>query len=89
MVKKTTTNPDEMARSVGVDPTLYRQALRDAKFPWQKRNKDWEVEIGSTEHSDMRTVLVSLLKPRAPSNMAPVEQPSSAKVSDGNGRKTL
>jgi hypothetical protein len=56
------TNAADMARAVGVDPKAFRQALRNAKFPWHKRNEDWIVAIDSAEHSSMRTVLVTLLK---------------------------
>ncbi|MBM2711063.1 hypothetical protein JQK88_07335 [Mesorhizobium caraganae] len=56
------TNAADMARSVGVDPKAYRQALRNANFSWHKHNDDWIVELDSDEHSSMRTVLVTLLK---------------------------
>jgi hypothetical protein len=59
------TSAADMARSVGVDPKAFRQALRDAQFPWQHQlNDDWNVELDSAEHSSMRTVLVTLLKKR-------------------------
>ncbi|RWD33481.1 hypothetical protein [Mesorhizobium sp.] len=51
----------DMARSVGVDPKAYRQALREADFPWHHQNERWTVEIDSPEHEAMRTVL-NLLK---------------------------
>lgn len=60
------TGAADMARSVGVDPKAFRQALRDAKFPWHKHNDDWVVELDSSEHSSMRTVLVTLLKRKKP-----------------------
>ncbi|MFB9981230.1 hypothetical protein ACFSQQ_19570 [Mesorhizobium kowhaii] len=60
------TNAADMAGTVGVDPTAFRQALRNAKFPWHKRNADWIVELDSAEHSSMRTVLVTLLKRKKP-----------------------
>ena len=56
------TNAADMARSVGVDPTAFRQALGNAEFPWHKLDDDWNVELDSAEHSSMRTVLVTLLK---------------------------
>ncbi|RUU13795.1 hypothetical protein EOD23_03345 [Mesorhizobium sp. USDA-HM6] len=56
------TNADDMARSVGVDPKAFRQALQDKKFPWHKGNDDWVVELHSDGHSSMRTVLVTLLR---------------------------
>lgn len=61
MVARQTTAA-EMARTVGVDPKTFRQALRDAKFPWHRHNDNWSVEIDSPEHSSMRTVMVTLLK---------------------------
>ncbi|MER9507873.1 hypothetical protein [Mesorhizobium sp. M0579] len=56
------TNAADMARAVGVDPKAFRQALRNANFPWHKRNDDWVVDLDSAEHSAMRTVLVTLLR---------------------------
>ncbi|MER9657503.1 hypothetical protein NKJ26_29280 [Mesorhizobium sp. M0152] len=59
------TNAADMARSVGVDPKAFRQALQNAQFPWQHQlNEHWEVDLDSAEHSSMRTVLVTLLKKR-------------------------
>lgn len=51
----------DIARSAGVDPKAYRQALRDADFPWHHHNERWTVEIDSPEHEAMRRVL-NLLK---------------------------
>ena len=59
------TNAMNMAGSIGVDPDAFRQLLRDAKFPWHKRHDDdWEVKIASAEYSAMRTLLVTLLRPK-------------------------
>jgi hypothetical protein len=52
----------DMARTVGIDPKAFRQALRDAKLPWHQHDEDWTAEPKSAEHLAMRTVLVSLLK---------------------------
>ena len=61
------TNAMNMAGSIGVDPDAFRQLLRDAKFPWHKRHDDdWEVGIDSAEYSAMRTLLVTLLRPKKP-----------------------
>jgi hypothetical protein len=51
-----------MAQDIGVSPNAFRAALRSAKFPPRKVKQDWEVKIGSEEHSAMRTVLVTLLR---------------------------
>ena len=45
MIAKYTT-AEGMARTVGVDPNAFREALRTAKHP-RKRNTDWEVKIDS------------------------------------------
>jgi hypothetical protein len=63
MIAKKTTAED-MARTVGVDPDTFRDALRSAKYP-RKRGTDWEVEIDSPAYSGMRTVLASLLRRKA------------------------
>jgi hypothetical protein len=63
MIAKYTTAA-EMARTVGVDPNAFREALRNAKCP-RKRSTDWEVTIGGRAYSGMRTVLVSLLRRKA------------------------
>jgi hypothetical protein len=51
-----------MAQDIGVSPNAFGAALRSAKFPPRKVKQDWEVKIGSEEHSAMRTVLVTLLR---------------------------
>jgi hypothetical protein len=63
MIAKHTTAED-MARTVGVDPNTFREALRNMKYA-RKRNTDWEVKIGSPSYSGMRTVLVGLLQRKA------------------------
>ena len=63
MIAKRTT-AEEMARTVGIDPDRFRDALRNVKYP-RKRGTDWEVEIGGEAYSGMRTVLASLLRRRA------------------------
>jgi hypothetical protein len=67
MTKLTTAG--DMAKSIGVDPNAFRQLLSNAKFRWHKRN-DWEVEINGAEFSAMRTVLVTLLKPKSSRGVA-------------------
>jgi hypothetical protein len=63
MIPKTTT-AENMARTVGVNPETFRDALRDAKFP-RKRSTDWEVKIDSHAYSGMRTVLANLIRRKA------------------------
>jgi len=63
MIAKHTTAAD-MARTVGIDPDRFREALRSVKFP-RKRSTDWEVKIDSPAYSEMRTVLASLLRRKA------------------------
>jgi hypothetical protein len=63
MIVKQTTAAD-MARTIGVEPDAFRNALRSAKFP-RKRNTDWEVTINSPAYSGMRTILASLLRRKA------------------------
>ena len=58
------TNAEEMARTVGVDPDGFREALRRVKYP-RKRGTDWAVKIDSPEYSGMRSVLAGLLMRRA------------------------
>ncbi len=63
MIVRPTTAAD-MALSVGVDPEVFRSALRAAKHP-RKRGTDWEVKIDSPSYSGMRTVLVGLIQRKA------------------------
>ena len=65
MVAKQTTAAD-MARSVGVDPKAFQQALQDAKFKSHKRNNGGTVQIDSPDYSAMRTVLVTLVPRKRP-----------------------
>lgn len=58
------TTAEVMAQSVGVEPDLFREALRRSKHP-RKRTTDWEVRIDSPAYSGMRTVLASLLPRKA------------------------
>ena len=58
------TNAAEMADTVGVDPEIFRAALRQAKHP-RKRGTDWEVKIDSASYSGMRTVLAGLIVRKA------------------------
>jgi hypothetical protein len=52
----------EMAASVGVDLETYKAALRAAGLAWHKQGASWSVERDSPQHSDMKTVMVNLLK---------------------------
>jgi hypothetical protein len=63
MIVKHTTAED-MARTVGVDPNTFRQALRNVKYP-RKRGTDWEVKIDSPAYEGMRTVLAGLIRRKA------------------------
>jgi hypothetical protein len=36
---------EEMAKQAGVDPRIFRQALREEKFPWHGYYERWTVEI--------------------------------------------
>ena len=58
------TTAAEMARSVGVDPDVFRAALRAVKHP-RKRGTDWEVKIDGPSYAGMRTVLVGLILGKA------------------------
>ena len=58
------TTAEEMAQAVGVEPDLFRTALRRAKHP-RKRGTDWEVKIDSPAYSQMRTLLADILWPKA------------------------
>lgn len=63
MVAKLTT-AEIMAQSVGVEPNVFREALRRSKYP-RKRSTDWEVKIDSPAYSGMRTVLAAVLPRKA------------------------
>jgi hypothetical protein len=58
------TNAAWMAHSSGIDPDTFREALRDADFPWYEPGTDWTVELGSPQHEAMRTVMLLLLLKR-------------------------
>ncbi|WP_141246029.1 hypothetical protein [Mesorhizobium sp. WSM3859] len=58
------TNAAWMAYAAGLDPDRFREALRDADFPWYEPADDWTVELGSPEHEAVRTVLLLLLLKR-------------------------
>jgi hypothetical protein len=70
MIAKHTTAAD-MARTVGVDPNAFREALRSAKYPSRKRQTDWEVQIDSEKYAAMRTVLATLLARNANAHRTP------------------
>jgi cyclopropane fatty-acyl-phospholipid synthase-like methyltransferase len=54
------TTAKEMARQAGVDPRIFRQALREEKFPWHGYYERWTVESGSDQHAEMQRVLRKL-----------------------------
>ena len=58
------TTAEEMAQTVGIDPSAFRAALRNVKHT-RKRNTDWQVTIGSQSYSQMRTILASLRQRKA------------------------
>ena len=51
----------EMAKSNGIDPKVFRSALRAANLKWHTHNERWVVPIGSPKHEDMQRVLSSLV----------------------------
>ena len=51
----------EIARTHGLDPKRYRQALRDAKLSWYVRGAPWTVKTGSSQHRDLLRVLQAVL----------------------------
>jgi hypothetical protein len=51
----------EMAEEAGVNPKVFRAALRKEYFRWHLRDARWTVEKDSLEHEDMRRVLQSLI----------------------------
>jgi hypothetical protein len=52
----------EMARAVGINPKLFRHALRKQHFGWHKHYATWKVQIDSAQHIAMQKVLATLLK---------------------------
>jgi hypothetical protein len=56
------TTAEEMARHAGVDPKIFRQALREERFPWHGHYDRWTVAIGSEQHEAMKRVLKELSK---------------------------
>jgi hypothetical protein len=53
---------EEMAKEAGVNPKVFRAALRKEKFRWHIHNAPWCVREGSSEHRDMLRVLNGLNK---------------------------
>jgi hypothetical protein len=51
----------EMAVAVGIDPKAFRQALREANFPWHREHDFWIVPLNSPQHEDMQAVLAMML----------------------------
>ena len=56
----------EMAKRAGIDAKIFRQALREKKFPWHVHNDYWTVEVGSERHSAMERVLQDATRKRSP-----------------------
>ena len=50
-----------LAVAVRIDPTAFRQALREANFPWHREHDFWIVPVNSPQHADMKVVLATLL----------------------------
>ena len=57
-----TTTAIEMANQAGIDPKIFRRALRGEKFPWHTPNERWTVELDSEQHRAMQRVLRKLSK---------------------------
>lgn len=55
----------EMAKRARIDPKIFRQALREEKFPWHVHNDYWKVEVGSERHSAMERVLKDVTRKRS------------------------
>jgi hypothetical protein len=53
---------EKMAMEAGVDARVFRQALRDQKFPWHVQWEHWAVEVGSEQHRAMEGVLTELCR---------------------------
>ncbi len=56
-----TTSAMAMARSIGIDPKAFRDALDKQKFAWRTGEGPWVVELDSPEHLQMIGVLRTLL----------------------------
>lgn len=66
------TSAHVMARSIGMDPKVFRTALNQQNFAWHTEGAGWSVETDSPEHLAMVAVLRQLFaaetkspKPRA------------------------
>ena len=75
-----------MARSIGVDPQDFRQALRERNFSWRPVEGAWIVEVGSPEHLEMIRVLKKLFA-NAAKPAAASETKSAAKSNPTAKRK--
>jgi len=60
-----TTTANEMANRAGVNPQLFRQALRSEKFAWHLDWERWKVEIGSEQHQAMERTLIKVRDPKS------------------------
>ncbi|PBB67404.1 hypothetical protein CK228_16410 [Mesorhizobium sp. WSM4312] len=66
-----------MAHSVGINPKVFRRALRAQHFEWHSRYSAWTVDIDSAEHVAMQSVLAALLANRGPKIVAPSTGPKA------------
>ena len=51
----------ELAKAAGVNPKVFRSALRKAGPGWHQRYERWRVPDGSREHQEMVDVLSCLM----------------------------
>jgi len=65
------TTAEEMAEQAGVDPRVFRRALRDANFPWHVQWERWTVEVGSEQHQAMEHVLQTLTRDQSSHSIPP------------------
>lgn len=59
-LKKARTTAEQMAKQAGVNPRVFRKALREERFPWHFEWERWTVEIGSEQHRAMENVLMKV-----------------------------
>lgn len=80
------TTAADMARAAGVDPKIYRAALRRADLYWHAEGAAWTVLIGSDRHKEMEAVLGRLTNarrgvraalPRVAANASPTKEPAA------------
>ena len=69
------TTAEEMAQQAGVDPRVFRRALRDKNFPWHVHWERWTVEVGSERHQAMEHVLRTLIRDHSSESIPPLTRP--------------